>query len=79
MLPAASNTLLTFRAFCGQIAIQRIQDMHVFVSVIDGSSIEIAPTGQALAQRPQWLHDFSVCGFIGTPLYSPIRAVSGQF
>ena len=37
-------------AFCGQTAIQRIQDMHFLLSVLDGSSAGIAPTGHSFAQ-----------------------------
>lgn len=61
---------LTFRALLGQILIQRIQDIHRFLSVFLGLFDGIAPTGHKLAQRPQLVHFPPALGFKGTPLYS---------
>ncbi len=56
---------LTFRALFGQILIQRIQDIHRFLSVFLGLSNGIAPTGHKLAQRPQLVHFPPALGFKG--------------
>ena len=60
MLPAARSALLIYRAFCWQIAIQRIQEIQHCVSVLDGFVGSIAPTGHFLAQSPHCVQDFPV-------------------
>ena len=70
MLPAVRNALLTLLAFRGHTAMQRIQEIHAEVSVFDGSSSVIAPTGHSFAHRPHWIQAFPALGFMGTPPYS---------
>lgn len=55
---AATATMapFTLRADCGQISIQRIQEIHFFPSVSLGFSLLMACAGHFSAQSPQALH-----------------------
>lgn len=78
MLPAARSALLTLRAFCGQMAIQRIQEMQRLVSVLEGSVVSMAPAGHCSAQRRHLVQALPACGFMGTPPYSLYGRLPGR-
>jgi len=48
------------RAFSGQTDMQRIQRIHLLLSVFCGAAAEIAPAGQFAAQSPQFVQFFPV-------------------
>ena len=48
---------LTFRACVGQIATQRIHEIHLLLSVILGLLLSIAPAGHLSAHNPQTEHE----------------------
>ena len=53
---ASKAGLCALRADTGHARTQAKQSIHFLVSVFSGSSTEIAPTGQTLAQIPQRVH-----------------------
>ncbi len=58
----------TLRAVCGQIWMQRIQEMHLRLSTFFGASFGIAPAGQLSAHRPQLMQRRPPVGLSGRPL-----------
>lgn len=57
-------------AFEGQTDTHRIQVIQRSVSVSDGVSFGIAPTGHNLEHWPHWVHSFPALGWKDKPLYS---------
>ena len=67
---AASITGLRLRAKWGQTATQRMQVMHLSVSVFVGSEAGMAPTGHSAAHLPHLPHFIRLAaGCSGTPSY----------
>ena len=54
--------LLIFLAFAGHRDTQRMQDMHLLLSVTSGEDAEIAPAGHFCAHRPQEVQPESALG-----------------
>ena len=72
----ATMALFTFRADCGHIETQRIQEMHFLPSVSLGSSVLIACAGHISAQIPHALQLRFAFGTSPAGLF--IRTVSGN-
>ena len=64
---AAKAELLSLRAAWGQTEMHRIQEMQSFGSVLWGSVMSMAWTGQFLAQVPQAVQPESASGIMEEP------------
>ena len=58
----------TLRPDCGQIWMQRRQEMHLALSTYCGASFGMAPAGQLSAHRPQRMQRRPPVGLSGRPL-----------
>lgn len=75
---AVSMVLSTAFACCGQIIIQRIQEMHFVLSIASTLSLSIAPAGHFAAHKPHRLQASPVSSCISTPaafLYGRIPGI----
>ena len=64
MLAAASITALALRALWGHTCMQRMHEMHLSLSVCDGSLASMAPTGHFAAHIPHLMHAEVALGII---------------